>query len=552
MILPEMKRVGFFGVLMVGLALAGCNSSPGSSGTTGGSGSSTGGASGSTSGGSSGTASSSTSTGGGSSTTGGSSSTTGGGSGTTGGSSSTTGGSTGGPIVRSFDGDFGPGLTVCQGMTIGHCDRPEMNAAANGTQVAQVTPQHLNVYDYNGSLLQSTSLATVITAAGLANGAKGDIEPSIVFDEFIGRWIITATCAQDCLLVSADSDPRNAWSGIYIGGLQADPSIRLSYDKNGVYLSEFHMGSDPNTGSCAAMYWAIPGAELAWTGTLSVTHSNGTANLPYDGIPVTDPNPNKTSTDPAYFVTRTCPNTGACAGACQNATQFSFNWILTSVTWSGTTATFSADQVIKTDIGSAQNKWIYNVPKTPTAQAGTSVGIRATESHRILGAVQNGTHIYTVLNSGPCTGSSCGAQGADSRNLFFWVDLDCTNPTACTVAQTGKVSDPNNDLVFGTIGAASSGNLAIVAATSGPGIEPSILAWTHKATDAASALNGPVTVMSGTQPDTCINDPVSFANAVAVTVLRDPLDPTAMWASHQYSNSASPCVWATRIIQLVP
>jgi len=415
---------------LLGFALVGCSSSTGSSSTTGsGSGTSTGGASGTSSGGSS--------------STGGGSSSAGSGSGSTsGGSSTTTGGTTGGPIVRSFDGDFGPGLTVCQGGTIGHCDRPEMNAAANGTQVVQVTPQHLNVYHYSGNLLQSTALATVITAAGLSNGAKGDIEPSVMFDEFIGRWIITATCAQDCLLVSADADPRNAWAGIYIGGQQADPSIRVSYDKNGVYLSEFHLGQDPNTGSCAAMYWAIPGAELAWTGTLSVAHSNGTANLPYDGIPVTDPNPNKLPTDPAFFVSRSCPNTGTCAGACQNATQFSFNWIVTAVTWSGTTASFAADQVVKTDIGSAQNKWIYNVPKTPTAQAGTTIGIRATESHRILGAVQNGTHVYTVLNSGPCTGASCGAQGADSRNLFFWVDLDCTNPAACTVAQTGRSPTP--------------------------------------------------------------------------------------------------------------
>jgi len=58
--------------------------------------------------------------------------------------------------------------------------------------------------------------------------------------------------------------------------------------------------------------------------------------------------------------------------------------------------------------------------------------------------------------------------------------------------------------------------------------------------------------MSGTQPDTCINDPVSFANAVSITALRDPLDATAIWATHQYSNSASPCVWATRIVQLAP
>src|ERR1039458_9200332 len=39
-------------------------------------------------------------------------------------------------IVRSFDGDSGPGLAVCEsGIT--HCDRPEMDVAVNGKQVVQ-------------------------------------------------------------------------------------------------------------------------------------------------------------------------------------------------------------------------------------------------------------------------------------------------------------------------------------------------------------------------------------------------------------------------------
>src|SRR5258707_7823815 len=69
-------------------------------------------------------------------------------------------------IVRSFDGDSGPGLAVCQsGVT--HCDRPEMDAAANGNQVAQVTWQNVRIYDYDGHLLQATPMSTLIRRAGL-------------------------------------------------------------------------------------------------------------------------------------------------------------------------------------------------------------------------------------------------------------------------------------------------------------------------------------------------------------------------------------------------
>src|SRR5438445_13049226 len=52
-------------------------------------------------------------------------------------------------IAHSFDGDTGPGLAVCQtGIT--HCGWPDMDAAVNGKQVAQVTWQNFRVYDYSG------------------------------------------------------------------------------------------------------------------------------------------------------------------------------------------------------------------------------------------------------------------------------------------------------------------------------------------------------------------------------------------------------------------
>src|SRR5258706_8223376 len=67
-----------------------------------------------------------------------------------------------GPIVHSFDGEVGAGLAACP-TTAGHCDRPEMNVAANGSQVVQVTSRSVNVYSYTGMLLTSTPLATFIT-----------------------------------------------------------------------------------------------------------------------------------------------------------------------------------------------------------------------------------------------------------------------------------------------------------------------------------------------------------------------------------------------------
>ena len=100
-------------------------------------------------------------------------------------------------VVRSFDGDRGPGLAACQtGIT--HCDRPEMDGATNGKQVVQVTWQNVRIYDYRGRLLESIPMSTLVRNAGLnpvPAKATGPFEPHVVYDEFIKRWIITVTAS---------------------------------------------------------------------------------------------------------------------------------------------------------------------------------------------------------------------------------------------------------------------------------------------------------------------------------------------------------------------
>src|SRR5271157_1468918 len=155
-------------------------------------------------------------------------------------------------VVRSFDGDKGPGLATCE-TGVSHCGLAEMDVATNGKQVVQVTWQNVRVYNKKGRLLQSTPMTTFIRNAGLnpVSGGKrnpgssvdpGPIEPHIVYNEFINRWIVTVTGQNDSLMVSESPDPKGKWSGIYPSCLQGGPclnldaAVHLGYDKNGVYL----------------------------------------------------------------------------------------------------------------------------------------------------------------------------------------------------------------------------------------------------------------------------------------------------------------------------
>src|SRR5438309_1365269 len=111
-----------------------------------------------------------------------------------------------------------------------------------------------------------------------------------------------------------------------------------------------------------------------------------------------------------------------------------------------------------------------------------TVALRGVESHRLNNLVQFGNHLHGVMNSGPCT-SDCGSQGSDANNIAFWVDLDCSNPNVCVVSQTAKISAPDVNPTFSTIGVDRAGNLGIVSASWSAKTNLSLLLWSRRASD---------------------------------------------------------------------
>jgi len=363
----------------------------------------------------------------------------------------------GAQTIRSFDGDKGLDLKDCN-LETNRCRRqPEMDVAVNGKQVVQVTRQNVLVFDYSGKLLRSTSMIDFVRNAGLepmspppkqpSQGGRGPFEPHVVYDEFIGRWIVTITCLNDCLMVSATSDPMGPWGGVYLSCLQGgtclsgDPALHIGYDKNGMYYCGGHLGGDnPDTPKGVAYdCLAVPSAEVkAIEQGTAPAHINRHNDMPLDIVPAIDHNRLKAANAPAFFAAKTCARTPV--SACQYSTNFPFNWVVDTLIWNGTTAIYNSpggQQVVKTDIGSKQNKWLYSTPccgaTAAIPQAGSDIPMRIAESHRFLNLVQFGTHLLGALGSGPCTGD-CGVQGVDANNVMFWVDLDCSKPAACVVS----------------------------------------------------------------------------------------------------------------------
>ena len=476
-------------------------------------------------------------------------------------------------VERSFDGDHGPGSSVCE-TGVMHCGLPEMDAAANGKQVVEVTWQNVRVYDYHGRLLASTPMTGWIRSAGLdpipppgprkpaGPVIRGPIEPHVVFDEFIQRWIVTVTGFSDSILVSASPDPRGKWRGVNLaclnGGpcLNFDPALHIGYDRNGVYYCGAHAGdANPHTiPGYAYDCLAVPAAEIAGIGAgTPPAHIFRAHNMPLDVIPAIDHNRGKAPDAPAFFLAKTCDR--STPGGCQNAMNYAFQWVVDTFTWNGTAGTFGAEQAVATDAGSKSNRWLYSKPccgpQGVMPQAGNKdIPLRGMESHRLSNLVQSGSHLYGAMPSGPCTGSSCGAQGADTNNVLFWVDLDCSQPAACLVSQTGKIAGDFNP-AFPTVGVDAAGNVGIVAESSTANTDLSLLLWTHRAGDAPGTMRGPITIIAGTQPYTCetTRPYAAIGNAAGVLTALDPIDGTKLWTAGQWASDAAPCVWNTKIVE---
>jgi hypothetical protein len=452
-------------------------------------------------------------------------------------------------VITSFDGDRGPGEAVCKSRNPPiHCDRAEMDVAASGKQVVQVTWQNVNVYDTTGKLLKSTPLHALIRNAGLDPDppkANGPFEPHIVYNEFIERWIITVTCANDCTLVSASPDATGEWGGRYLSCEQGGPcldrnaALKLGYDKNGMYMCAGHVGDDNAQTVPGVSYdcFAVASEEIKMIAQGKVpAHLNRTHNMPLDIVPAIDHNPSKAASAPAFFANKSCGR--AAQYACQRAVNSSFHWIVNTFTWNGATGTYNAggaQQVIKTGIGSQENQWLYNSPccgeNMSVPQAGSESTLRAATSHRLMNVVQHGSYLHGALGTGPCT-ESCGAQGADSNNILIWV------------------ADPDHHLEFGTIGVDDAGNLGIIGTSVNSRTNLSVLLWTRRKEDAASSFGSPVTVVAGAHPYNCANtrNVSPMGNSVGILTGFDPIDRQTLWATQQWSNDAAPCVWNTRIV----
>lgn len=436
-------------------------------------------------------------------------------------------------VLTQFDGD------ACTGGSLCYRDHPDPSLAANGYQYVEVTGKGVNVYDYSGTLLKSTAMGSFITNAGLRAGQIHD--PRVIYDSFINRFIVVCSCMTDMIIVSQSSDGTGVFKGVALTSSIGDLTMFPGFDINQVCISEY----DSVHGS--AQYICLPNSDVAWTGSdnVSLGHEGLFTGQPFESRPTIDLSTTKAPTAPLYFVARDGPP--------QNGSNVSFNLLLTSVSWSGKTASVSG-------VTTMPSGFLYNTPINPSqpsspppsvngAESHLGKGterhlVKATESHRFFSAMMHGAHLYAAMPSGPCR-SGCGKQGADSHNLFFWFDINTANST---IAQSAKVSDSSIDFIFPSLALDSNGNMGIVATGVSATQFASLYGFYHLASDSAGVIHGPNLMTPGTASYNCnSSSPVGWGTYSST--VPDMGDSGKLVFVGQYANSSTNCSWATRIIQ---
>ncbi|HKR83852.1 MAG TPA: hypothetical protein VJS37_06720 [Terriglobales bacterium] len=421
----------------------------------------------------------------------------------------------GGNGVVQFDGDSGAGNPPA------YKDHPDMAVAANGSQVVETSGQNVNVYNYSGSLQTSTPTSSFIVNAVGSVGKVND--PRIVYDPFISRWLFVCSCAANYLIVSAGTDATGTWKGVALSGDSGDLAMRVGFDKNGVYVVQTDIVT------ITSKLFALPNNDVAWTSgnTISLAHEGIASGKTLDEMPAIDLDQSKPATAPGYFVSRSSPGAGG--------PNIPINLVVDSVTWSGSVASFASSAII------VPTGFFFNAPNS--AQQPASPAILGTENHRIFSAYAfGGSHLYLVVPSGPCA-SNCGAQGTDSHDLFFLLDV---NTPSLTFNQGIKIASAQDDWIFPSLAVDSQGNVAVAATGVSASEAAAVYEWHRLVTDSGSTIHGPNLLRSGSATYSCARSPVGWGTYS--TTAQDGGDGTRLWTVQEYANSSTPCQWGTRLV----
>ena len=353
---------------------------------------------------------------------------------------------------------------------------PDINGAVGTNYVVETTNQQFNIYTKSTGALKSTvSINTLFSPSGLS----GYYDPHVVYDPTADRFMIgidagsgtSASPSYFGLAVSASGDPTGTW---YIYKVECTPSSTtdfmdypmLGFSSNWVVMT----GNDfPASGSNTSHIYVWPKATLYAGGTGTVTTFVDATNILISPASTYD-----AGVSTVYMVSDYNGNSGG-------------NGYVNIGTISGTTTpVYTAGTQLGVNQPWQDPSALVNAPQLgETAAKGLEAG--DTRIHSCI--YRNGALWFTHSTFLP-------ASGTITNSAVDWWQV---NPSALTVTQFGRISDPAAKIwyYYPSLDVNANGDMLVGYSSSSATAYGGAQYALHLAGDAANTVETPVQFVNG-------------------------------------------------------
>jgi hypothetical protein len=414
---------------------------------------------------------------------------------------------------------------------------PDCDGAIGPAHYVEFINGRFSVYNKStGSRVKTLTAATFWSQAGVSVASHWDVtDPRIFFDSLSQRWI-TAQVDFDTrgivnsnhflVAVSVTTDPTGTWKAVSIpsdpGGNNFADFPTLGFDSQGVYLSGdlFDASGIP----VGPTLLSIPKAGLL-AGTPIVTNRTSFGVMSYDAR--------------GYILQPVVCMDGSSSGNVLSTDSLGFDGS------SGDFATNDALRICQIQNAAGPGGAVltdstlltvpgYVAPFDPFQPDGTQ-NLDDGDSRFSSAIYQVGGVLYAVHST-----------EVNDRAALMWYRIDAGTSA---VLESGAITDPIQDLYYGSIAANSNGTVVIGFNGSSVGNFVSCYAVVGEMANGATTFGTPMLLKAGltSYQNTDSSGYSRWGDYSSTSV--DPADPTKFWTIQMYPSSASG--WSTQITQIL-
>lgn len=407
--------------------------------------------------------------------------------------------------------------------TAGDVIPPDTMGAVGPNHLVSLLNSQFGVFDKTTGLIPGTVVTIENFWGSLGTGAgepaNNPFDPKVLYDSASGRFVAAAigghVVAPSWILLamSATSDPTGAWFKVAIrADVDADNVVRQNgadYTCLGVDAANIYVAANMFDNTSNFQYskvWVVSKSEPLLNGggvALTWTEFRNPAGRNRDGINAFAMQPANTfGTAPAeYFIF-------------EDGSGF---LRLSSITSSAGTLTWN-------NLGSIQVTSFSSLSATPDApQQGDTRGINTSDT-RLLKAVYRNGSVWTTHH----------VSGTGGKTEVAWYQI---NPAAVSVAQQGRISDPDRWYYYPSIAVNKDNDVAIGFSGSSAGEFASGWYTTRKGDDPNGTMLTPSLLKAGEAAyfKTLGGSENRFGDFSATAV--DPADDVTFWTLQEYAKS---------------